>query len=88
MLDQLLNPAVSPVLAFNESDIPVIAIIGGLSIAALAITFGTVSSVLNKRQEEETKREIAAYVAEGSMTPEDAERIIASKSPGKSCGLS
>lgn len=28
------------------------------------------------RAREETRRELAAYVAEGSMTPEDAERIL------------
>ena len=74
-------------LAFDDNDIPVIAIIGGLSIGAIGIVFGSISSMSNKKQEEETKREIAAYVAEGSMTPDDAERIIASK-PKKNCGLS
>ena len=32
------------------------------------------------REREETKREIAAYVAEGTMTIEDADRILASGS--------
>jgi len=74
-------------LAFDGDDIPVVAIIGGMSIAAIAIIGGMISTMSNKKQEEETKREIAAYVAEGSMTPEDAERIITSK-PKKDCGLS
>lgn len=30
---------------------------------------------------EESRREIAAYVAEGSMSPEDAERILAADMP-------
>ncbi|MFG0305233.1 MAG: hypothetical protein ACF8Q5_03350 [Phycisphaerales bacterium JB040] len=74
-------------LAFDQNDIPVFAIVGGLAFATVAVIFSTIASMANKKQEEETKREIAAYVAEGSMTPDDAERIIASK-PKKDCGLS
>jgi len=35
------------------------------------------------KERETTKREIAAYVAEGSMTPEQAERLIAAAPPRK-----
>ena len=35
-----------------------------------------VTTVLTTSSRERTKREIAAYVAEGSMTPEHAERIL------------
>lgn len=48
-------------------------------VAIVAIVFGTVSSVLNRRQKEATKRDIAAYVAEGSINPDDARKIIESK---------
>lgn len=30
---------------------------------------------------ERTRREIAAYIAEGSMTPEQGERLLAAKDP-------
>lgn len=36
----------------------------------------SVTSVCTNLSRERTKREIAAYVAEGSMTPEQAERIL------------
>lgn len=36
----------------------------------------TTGSVLTNRQRERSRREIAAYVAEGSMTPDDAERLL------------
>ena len=72
-----------PIATFSGEDIPVVAIIAGCGIGGLAITLGTVCSVFHKREEEQTKREIAAYVAEGSITPEDAERIIASKPKGR-----
>lgn len=38
----------------------------------------SVTAVLTTASRERTKREIAAYVAEGSMTPEQAERILRS----------
>ena len=74
-----------PIAAFSGDDIPALAIIAGCSVGALAIALGTICSVMNKREEEQTKREIAAYVAEGSITPDDAQQIIASRPKG--CGV-
>ena len=51
--------------------------IGGV-VAIIAIVFGTISSTANRKETERTKREIAAYVAEGSMTSDDAERLLRS----------
>lgn len=59
--------------------------VGGI-VALAAIFFGTICSTGETKEIERTKRELAAYVAEGSMTPEDAERILAKKSKkSKSC---
>lgn len=41
-----------------------------------AIVFGGLYSLGKRRQFEQSRREIAAYVAEGSISPEDAERIL------------
>ncbi len=60
----------------NENLIPIIAVAGGLLVAIVAILAGTVASTKKTKQREETRREVAAYVAEGSMTPEDAERLL------------
>ncbi len=49
---------------------------GGLCVAALYIVFGSIKSTVKSKEREQTKRELAAYVAEGSMKPEDAERIL------------
>lgn len=38
-----------------------------------------ISSVIISRGAERTRREIAAYIAEGSMTPEQGERLLAAK---------
>jgi len=49
--------------------------VGGL-IALTSIVFGILKSISVTREHERTKREVAAYIAEGSMTPDDAERIL------------
>ncbi len=48
----------------------------GGTIAIVAIVFGTVTSMVKAMARERTRREIAAYIAEGSMTPEQGERIL------------
>ena len=50
--------------------IPVVAIVGGISVAIVAI----LRSMVVAKAREQTKREIAAYVAEGSI---DADKAIA-----------
>lgn len=48
---------------------------GGL-IAVIAILMGSITSIVRVRSRERTRREIAAYIAEGSMTPEQGERLM------------
>lgn len=58
---------------------PIVVIFGvGGIIAVVAILFTTLSGVANTKEREKTKRELAAYVAEGSMTPADAEKLLKS----------
>lgn len=63
-------------LANMEEAIPVVAICVGGAITLVWIIFSVIEKTSTNRQREITKRELAAYVAEGSMTPQDAERII------------
>ncbi|VAX36607.1 hypothetical protein MNBD_PLANCTO03-788 [hydrothermal vent metagenome] len=71
-------------IGMNPGDlIPIIAIGGGMLIAIVAITFGIIGRILETKAREATKRELAAYVAEGSMTPEDAEALIKSDMPSQ-----
>lgn len=58
----------------DANDIAVIGIIGG--IALVGILAGVLHSMFETRQYEKSRREIAAYVAEGSMTPEEGERLL------------
>jgi hypothetical protein len=66
--------------------LPVLAVGGGLTVAMVGIVAAMVRGVVRTRATERTKRELAAYVAEGSLKPEDAERILAAgKSKGGCC---
>lgn len=64
-----------------------IAIGGGLSVVVIWIIAATVDSVLKTRAREAIRREIAAYVAEGSMTPDDGARLLEAGRKHKSAGL-
>lgn len=58
----------------SDSEVIIIAIIAG---AILASSLGRqAASVLKARAREQSRREIAAYIAEGSMTPEQGERLM------------
>ena len=45
-------------------------------IAFTAIAFSSVKEIVKTRARERSRREIAAYIAEGSMTPEQGERLM------------
>ncbi|RNC80536.1 MAG: hypothetical protein ED559_01630 [Phycisphaera sp.] len=62
--------------AIARDIIPVIAIAGGLLFAATIVFLNVVKSVSVNRAREATKREVAAYVAEGSINPDDAVRML------------
>ncbi|MEC9373478.1 MAG: hypothetical protein VYC34_06525 [Planctomycetota bacterium] len=55
-------------------------VVGG-TVAVVAILCGMISSVAKTRSRERSRREIAAYIAEGAMTPEQGERLMAA-APG------
>jgi hypothetical protein len=60
--------------SIEPGEITIVVILG--CIALSIITISTVYFHNKNKLREKTKQEIAAYVAEGSMTPEDAVRII------------
>lgn len=65
------NHIIEMVLSENR----LVLLIGG-ALGLVGIVFGTVSSMVKATAKERTRREIAAYIAEGSMTPEQGERIL------------
>ena len=52
-----------------------VAIGGGVVILTIFFVMLFLSIILRSRQREQTTRELAAYVAEGSISAEDAERV-------------
>lgn len=80
MLPELV--AVAPTLANLEDAVVrefnlVLLVTGVVAVVAIASISGTVRRASVTKQREQTKRELAAYVAEGSMAPEDAQGILA-----------
>jgi len=71
-------------LARGGEEVAIVAVGGGLAIAIVSIISGVVHRTMVTRQREMSRREIAAYVAEGSMSADDAARLLAEDRPG--CG--
>ncbi|MEO1007749.1 MAG: hypothetical protein AAFX79_04235 [Planctomycetota bacterium] len=65
----------------DGSMIALISICGGLSIAVLALLGGFATSLTRTREREKTAREVAAYLAEGSINVEEAERVLKAAHP-------
>ena len=54
-------------------------------VALVAIVSGTIKSVVGSLARERSRREIAAYIAEKGMTPEEGERLMAAGRGTKNC---
>ena len=59
-------------------------VIGG-GVALVAIVSGTIKSVVGSLARARSRREIAAYIAEKAMTPEEGERLMTAGRDRKSC---
>ena len=54
-------------------------VLGGVMVTG--IIAGAVKSVIASTARERSRREIAAYIAEGSMTPEQGEKLMKASEP-------
>lgn len=63
--------------------IPIIAIVGGVAVWIINTIMWTIKETHATKQREQSRREIAAYIAEGTMTPEQGERLMAAGEPPK-----
>ncbi len=63
-------------LVKDENFIAIIAIVFGSMLGLTGIIGGTIGGVMKTRAKEMTKRELAAYVAEGSLDPDKAVMIL------------
>jgi len=74
-------------LADTTDLFPIILVGGSMVSVIIVVIVNTIANVLRKGAEESTRRELAAYVAEGSMTTEEAERILEAGRDRKRCNL-
>lgn len=65
-----------PFILADSEVIPVVALAGAAAVFIIGILFGSIKRISQTREREITRREIAAYVAEGSMTAEEGERLL------------
>ncbi len=71
-------PTFSPLVLASSDDVWLMIFV----IVIVSVVLGTVKSIVRTNAKERTRREIAAYIAEGSITPEQGERLMkAGKSP-------
>ncbi len=75
----------------GDDTLRIIAVAGGLMLGALFIAFLTLTVWIDARRKmrqtaefEQSRREIAAYIAEGSIAPDDAARLLATGRPLRS----
>jgi len=77
MLDTTWITATPMLADIPDEAVAIVAVGGGLIVALTWIIAATIDSVCKTRAREESRREIAAYVAEGTMSPDDAAKLIA-----------
>jgi hypothetical protein len=65
--------------------IPLIIFGTGTVIAVIAILTCSVRKMVVSSNVERSRREIAAYIAEGSMTPEEGERLLSAGKRQSTC---
>jgi hypothetical protein len=61
----------------HESLLPYFAITVGILFAGFCLILSAIVQVTRAKATEQSRREIAAYVAEGTMTPQEGERLMA-----------
>lgn len=74
-----MQPIIDAVANEPELIIPILGLVCGSVIALFAI----IIRAGNIKERERSRREIAAYVAEGTIAPDDAERLLAAQAPSK-----
>lgn len=80
-----MDPTLQEVLD-KDLIIPVLAIVCGSFIAVTAIIFTSLRAISVSRAREHTKREIAAYVAEGTLDPDKAVAMLNAGRPHLEAG--
>lgn len=72
-------------LTLAQDSIGIIAVGGGFVVAIVAIVCGAIRQAIQTKQREQSRREIAAYIAEGSMSPDEGERLMNAGKKSQDC---
>lgn len=81
----MVDPDLQAILEFlsrNEHVVVMSFLIGG---GVIWVAFASIVELFKSVSRERTRREIAAYIAEGSMTPEQGERLLRAGEKKSSC---
>ncbi|TVQ55282.1 MAG: hypothetical protein EA377_03730 [Phycisphaerales bacterium] len=70
------EPSIAVEILTRMVSFPGIVFVFAGTIAIVAIVFGTVTQTLQTREREQTRREIAAYLAEGMIDSDTAEMLL------------
>ena len=62
--------------SFYDEIAKLTAVSGGILVLIIYVVFGNWRKAVKVREREETRRELAAYVAEGTISADDAARLI------------
>lgn len=72
-----MNPLLLQVVTSEiQGAVAIVAVSGGMGIALIAVVGSAIRKTKQARYREESRREIAAYVAEGSISPEDGAKLM------------
>jgi len=66
----------------SEDIVKIVAISGGMFIAFIAILSSAIAGMVKNGQREKSRRDVAAFVAEGSMTADEGERLLKAGTKG------
>lgn len=77
-----------PIIDAIANEIFVLVPLFAIGIGIIAVTGGLIASHYRNKSFERSRREIAAYIAEGSISPEEGERLLQVKPQkgGGGCG--
>ncbi len=70
------NGSAAAIIEAISHDVWVLIPLTALSIGVFAVLGGIIGDIAKRRQFERSRREIAAYIAEGTMSPEEGERLL------------
>ena len=79
MVTTLSSPTLLLAALNSDDAVPIIAVAGGVSLAIVWVVMWMISSMYKTRQVERSRREIAAYIAEGTISPEDGVKLMTAK---------